>query len=240
VSVLTTISENELVVVVDSILERAELSSQYSELFVDINLLGLLKSKKNQVIFGRRGTGKTHLLGRLKEHYRDTFAETKTLPVFIDGRNIAHRAVTADSNVAISLLISYRRFLDSLITSIEEFMQDSLTLNIFEKIWPNAKKQKAERVNKTLHDLKDIIRLGQVEHGTGKVVAQSSQQQATSNKEQLDFDMKLAAGIKDLADTNATLKAVLANSSSRVSEDSIKVVYEGLTVMNFVAISQGL
>lgn len=84
------IPDEELHKAVVSIPERIEQSGEYSKLFFDANILISLFQKKNQVVFGRRGTGKTHLLGTLKEYYRDKFPQKRILPIFINGKEISN------------------------------------------------------------------------------------------------------------------------------------------------------
>lgn len=235
------ISYSDLEKAVVSVNERVELSGRFSELFADANILNLLNQNKNQVIYGRRGAGKTHLLGRLKEYHRDTFSEKKIIPVFIDGRVIAHKSVIAEINSAISLLISYRRFLDVVITDLERWMRDSVTLNAFEKIWPGGKKkQKIEGVMVALTRLKERVRFGQVEFGQGKVTSEIIDKQTEESTNQLGLDIKFATELKKLAASNAGFAVGLSNTSSQNAEEAMKVVYEGLTIINFEEISKGL
>lgn len=236
-----SISNDELEEAVASIYERVELSGQFSKLFADTNMLSLLIQKKNQVIFGRRGTGKTHLLGRLKEYYRDTFSENKILPIFIDGRTIVHKAIIDEVNPGISLLVSYRRFLDAVIAAIDDFIEDAITLSAFEKLWPvGGKKHKLDRIKEILMDLKKLIRFGKVEIGPGEVVSEVTHKRMVTTKAQIGLDAKVVAGVKKLAEAKAGFEAGLSKASSKSAEDLMKVVYEGLTVINFADISEGL
>jgi Cdc6-like AAA superfamily ATPase len=83
--------------------ENIEKVDNLSELFVDVNVLGRLAQRKNQVIFGRRGTGKTHILVSLKEHYLNSFDNNKILPIYINAKSIADDATNAESNPGFSV-----------------------------------------------------------------------------------------------------------------------------------------
>src|SRR6266566_2431009 len=103
------LSYDELLKGVDRIRERVETVENFTELFADANVYQSLIPLKHQVVTGRRGTGKTHILGRLKEHYRDNFASDRILPVYIDATKIAHVAVAVDPDPTTVLLIWFRR-----------------------------------------------------------------------------------------------------------------------------------
>jgi ABC-type branched-subunit amino acid transport system ATPase component len=48
---------------------RAEDIGRYGELFVDPNVIDSVRNNVNQVVFGKRGSGKTSLLGYLTESF---------------------------------------------------------------------------------------------------------------------------------------------------------------------------
>ncbi len=51
--------------------ERAEDLDTLVETFVDSGIIELVYNTNNQVIYGRRGTGKTHVLRFLEARFRD-------------------------------------------------------------------------------------------------------------------------------------------------------------------------
>ncbi|MEQ1666232.1 MAG: hypothetical protein ABL927_12750, partial [Bdellovibrionales bacterium] len=59
--------------------ERHPDSPIVNELYVDFNLIGRLKANKNEIINGRRGTGKTHLLRAFEQDERLTNMKSQTL-----------------------------------------------------------------------------------------------------------------------------------------------------------------
>lgn len=79
--------------------KRAEKASEeiLVETFVDTApLFALLATQNNQVIYGRRGTGKTHALKVLSEHVEQKF---KSIPVFLDMRTIgSNGSIYADGS----------------------------------------------------------------------------------------------------------------------------------------------
>ena len=108
---------------------RPQLNSEeldaYRPYFVDINLLEKINNNTSQLIVGRRGTGKTHLLGAFHELIRDD--HPTQMSVMISINEVAPRArvydpsqspVTETQRVAQSLFESdlhvfFDRFLDA-------------------------------------------------------------------------------------------------------------------------------
>ena len=120
-------------------------------------------------------------------------------------------------------------------------MEDSVALNTFERIWPGGKKkQKIEKVKNELTRLKERVRFGQIEFGQGKATSELADKQTASSTSQLGFDIKVSTELKKLAESNIGFAAGLSNASAESAEESMKVVYEGLTIINFEEISKGL
>jgi len=61
---------------------RSELHRNYSDLFVDHDQLAVLERPEWQVVFGRRGTGKTLLLGMQRERANERLADDRVLHIF--------------------------------------------------------------------------------------------------------------------------------------------------------------
>jgi hypothetical protein len=237
----TSITHESLASAVAAIAERVELSGHYSELFVDANLLERMVPAKNQAVFGRRGTGKTHLLGRLQEYYRDSYGEQKILPVLVDGRNLATKAVVPNATDVISLLITYRRLLEAILDAIEKFTQDEVTLTVFERIWPvNKRRQKLPRIREEIAWLRSLVRFGTTEIGPGKVTIRQEDKAEVRSSRQIAVDVKLAATATDLLGSKAQLDAGMARGSNKSAADNMTSIYEGLTVIDFAGVSAGL
>ncbi len=66
---------------------RSEEHKRYLDLFVDFGHLEQLQSKSWQLIFGRRGTGKTHLLGALNEQSSKNLADTRILWLYFSAQD---------------------------------------------------------------------------------------------------------------------------------------------------------
>lgn len=67
--------------------ERNE-SSKYLEIYAKKETISSIDNIQNQVIYGRRGTGKTHLLKAFEEELNNKFIDEKKFSVYIDLRKL--------------------------------------------------------------------------------------------------------------------------------------------------------
>jgi hypothetical protein len=80
------------------ILQRSERQEDYEKVvdsFVDTGIVDQINNSNNQIIYGRRGTGKTHLLRYLQQKILD---EPNRMCVYIDCRNLGSSTQFTDVN----------------------------------------------------------------------------------------------------------------------------------------------
>ena len=65
--------------------ERAEDRAALVATFVDPGIINLVHNYNNQIIYGRRGTGKTHVLRVLEDRFLE---EERTVAAYIDARTL--------------------------------------------------------------------------------------------------------------------------------------------------------
>jgi len=75
--------------------ERAEDLERLVATFVDSGILGLVDNSKNQVIYGRRGTGKTHLLRVIEARFG---ADETTVVTYLDARTLGSSELFTDTD----------------------------------------------------------------------------------------------------------------------------------------------
>lgn len=79
---------------VSNSLRSEDIRENYLELYAG-DILNQVHSIRNQIIYGRRGTGKTHLLKALEELFNKSRHSDYVYPIYIDLRNVA--TVKADT-----------------------------------------------------------------------------------------------------------------------------------------------
>src|ERR1700683_531794 len=91
----------ELQKAVASILQRSEKQRDLQKLvgsFVDVGILPQLLNNNSQIIYGRRGTGKTHLLSVLVSELKK---DSQKAVVYIDARTLGSTSQFSDRNIEI-------------------------------------------------------------------------------------------------------------------------------------------
>jgi len=97
------VEDEELKRAVSRILQRSERQDDLQKLlgtFVDVGILPQLENNNNQIFYGRRGTGKTHVLRVLGSKLSDNPANTV---VYIDARTLGSTAQFSDPSVPLSV-----------------------------------------------------------------------------------------------------------------------------------------
>lgn len=97
------LSSADVVLAVSRILQRSERQEDLSKLigtYVDVGILPQLDNDNHQIIYGRRGTGKTHVLKVLEKQLRDAAMNTV---VYIDARTLGSSAQYLDPGAPMHL-----------------------------------------------------------------------------------------------------------------------------------------
>lgn len=90
------IQDKEMMQAVSQILQRSDKQEDLQKLlhtFVDVGVLPQLLNRNNQILYGRRGTGKTHAFRVLAERLRE---DPKSTVVYIDARTLGSTSQFAD------------------------------------------------------------------------------------------------------------------------------------------------
>lgn len=119
---------------------RAEynISNNYLDYYAGQETLEKVGSIKYQVLYGRRGTGKTHLLKALQEKLID--AEEKYLPVYIDLR--AYKPMLANNNDLYYALILFQEIIVEILKSVYENIEYLYKEYLEDKAFIENKKRK--------------------------------------------------------------------------------------------------
>lgn len=97
------LSDSILMKAVASIKQRSEKQPDIAKLvesFVDVGVLTQLNHSNSQIIFGRRGTGKTHVLSVLGQELRKIDRNTV---VYIDARNLGSTSQFTDDSISLKV-----------------------------------------------------------------------------------------------------------------------------------------
>lgn len=132
--------------------ERSDLEN-YLKIYADKNIISRLDNNNNQVIFGRRGTGKTHLLFAYEKFIIDKNVEAiSKFPIYIDLRKFLPLfSLNSSPNIETSIII-----FQSLLNEIVNQITDNSKYIFGIKEYGVKTKAEEERINKIQLLLKSI------------------------------------------------------------------------------------
>lgn len=118
------IQDQHIVKAVSRILQRSERQVDREKIvrtFVDIGILPQLNNLNNQILYGRRGTGKTHVLKVLKSRLEQ---EENVATVYIDSRTLGSTAQFSDPTVPLEkrCLALFRDILSPIYNALLEYI----------------------------------------------------------------------------------------------------------------------
>jgi hypothetical protein len=105
---------------------RSEQHGNYLGLFVDTGHLHLLRNPDWQVVYGRRGTGKTFLLGVLQEEAARSLTESRIMSIFVTAQDCLVSPVGREVPDKIRALGYFQTFIELLTDRVAESV-DRLT-----------------------------------------------------------------------------------------------------------------
>jgi len=141
--------------------DRAEDITNPTATYVDTVFLASLQNSRNQVIFGRRGTGKTHLLRRLQDELFAHFDELRIIPVYIDGATLEGSISPHNDPAAISLAL-YVELLRRTVSELSLFIHDQIRPGIIDRLFFGPKQGLLSQVRDTVSRLDILLTQGKV------------------------------------------------------------------------------
>lgn len=99
-----------------------------------------IDNRNNTVIYGRRGSGKTHLLKALQENILNRFADDRNFPVYIDARRIVPLVPSSESSPEINSILIFKYLMQELSHNLAANIDTIYELNQFDKSSSFSKK----------------------------------------------------------------------------------------------------
>ena len=114
---------------VSKISERSEKQAEVDKIrasFVDTGVIGQLDNNNSQILFGRRGTGKTHALKYLEESLK---RDSKGCVVYIDCRTLGSTAQFSDESIALPrrCLMLFKDMLEPIFSELYSWIISNFT-----------------------------------------------------------------------------------------------------------------
>jgi Cdc6-like AAA superfamily ATPase len=223
---------------VTTLADRAEEITNPTATYVDTAFLATLLNKRNQIIFGRRGTGKTHLLRRLQDELFTRFSELRMVPAYIDGATLEGSISPYNDPAAIALGL-YVELLRRAVRELSLFINGQLRPGLLDRILPNTKRDQLGQVRDMASRLDRLL-------GQGKV-RMLPMGEATSEFENLDEAVsrrRLAAGgnaaatLSDPRSVGIKLEASIEKDLTKTSTQLTTRKVAGETYLPFADVTE--
>lgn len=205
------IQDQELTKAVAAIPQRSERQQDLQKLigaFVDVGILPQVQNGNNQIIYGRRGTGKTHILRVLSSNLKSR----KGAACYIDARTLGSTAQFTDNTISLTTRCTalFRDILGEVHSSLLDFIVSSGS--------PGA--------NRTLEDLDEFARVITEPHSTrapqsavNRVVEKKSDGAVTETS--LSVGVESSAKLSLSTSRSSAVEAERSVSYAITSEDKI-------------------
>jgi hypothetical protein len=146
---------------VSRLADRAEELADPTATYVDTAFLVTLANGRNQVVFGRRGTGKTHLLRRLGDELAGRFGELRIVPAFVDGAALGGSAAVYRDPAAIALGL-YVELVRVVVRQLSLFISGQVRPGLAERLLAGARRGQLAQVRDAAGRLDGLLSGGKV------------------------------------------------------------------------------
>lgn len=140
---------------------RSEQHAHYTDLFVDHHQLQHLRALDWQVIFGRRGTGKTFLLGMLHEEAKQALHEHRTLSVMLTAQDFTASPVGVDLDDKLRGLGYFQQFIELLAKEVVDATERVLGEPQLLDVLTGRRKRAQDRIEELAIEVLEFAQNGQ-------------------------------------------------------------------------------
>ncbi len=184
------IQDNEVRVIVNKLTDllRAEkIDDNCEKLYVGDEIIDSINNQQNQVIYGRRGSGKTILLRTFQEKLISSYDDKKWIPIYLDLRKILPLISSGIEDKSLTSVLLFKHLIIELFNSIIENIKFIFFLSDFSNISNVLEKTKSEAFFNVLDTLNLhiqgslISKLGDIEFSEEEIVKIAASLNIASN-----------------------------------------------------------
>jgi hypothetical protein len=216
-------------------LRAEDLSADAARAFVDTAFLATLRVDRHQVIYGRRGTGKTHLLLGLAEACRTGRTDEPALPVLLDGDGLWKAAQLLDVPPQINALSLYVESMRELARQLHETVIGKIPTPLFDQLmdsWPARRRADAKVRFERLNELLQV--------GEARYLPRGQASKETTRLDEVSRDGSAEAKVDVIKPNSVGLKlAASVAKKLKVSRQELTRI-EGQTILPLDAVARQL
>jgi len=207
--------------------------------FVRIIDFGALSSSNTQIVYGRNGTGKSHLFKAFYEYCESNFEHNKVLPIYVDCRNLHLGNDFKDININQLILRFYRYFIRKIIDELKAFSTKVITPSLSSNIYLGESGERKKKIDESIDKLYSIISLGTIEESINEYSRKVESQKVDSKS--IGGKIGGSGRLSTLA-SEAKLEGEfgLAGEWTRAIKQDIQLIYNGLAVIEYDRVRNGL
>ena len=178
--------------IVTQLATRAEDLTDLDGTFVETIFPEMIEARQHQIIYGRRGAGKTHLLRRVELRLRDSFIEGGIFPVYVNGSQLSQEISIVSPDPATVALAIYVQLMQHIGAEIRRFVEKLNQANFWDRIVGGKKTQTAKQADAIATVLEESLTSGQVRLlPAGEVSDEATTLAETSKNSSLGASIKL-------------------------------------------------
>jgi hypothetical protein len=139
---------------------RSETHRDYRELFVDLNQIDLLDTPDWQVIYGRRGTGKTFMLSMMDQRVNEQLETTRSLSLLITAQDCLASPVGITVDDRTRALAYFQRFVEILGDKLADHAEELLGKPTFLDGISGARKRTIDKIDTAVVEMLELTQSG--------------------------------------------------------------------------------
>lgn len=153
----------------NSIRAERNVAGSLLDIYADVAIIERLNNRNNQIIYGRRGSGKTHLLLALAEVIeQNNDSDSSTISVYIDLRKVLPLVTEHDETKLETSVLIFQHIINELISGLSLAIPKifSIGFTLFKDSRTSIKEEQIRSISKMLNlefNGKEFNRLGNVE-----------------------------------------------------------------------------
>ncbi len=230
-----SISKTDIIDAINSIKFRFEKQpTEIADLesFVPIVDFNNLSASNTQIIYGRNGTGKTHLLKAFCRYCKNNYTKNKILPVYIDFKELQLGPVLPEIEVHDLIIRFYKLFIRKIIEHLKVFSDEVITVSLLDKIFKGDNQKKKNEISINFDKLESLINLSEIEELTQEYVREIEVGKEGSSK---ISGQTILSGSVSLIKQKAEMSSKIDLSAEELEKqkETLSIVYKGLAVLDY-------
>lgn len=215
---------------------RAEHLRNASSTFAPTIFLEALRPPKDQIVYGRRGTGETHLFRRLEAEYPpDEFERHRTIIILIDATSLSADSYGELPAPQVTALDLFSQLVKRISGEISNFLSTQLDPSRLERTLGKGKARQLTAARRTAISLTRLIETGEVHY---LPVGEASQTTKTLRETVVDSGLQSEINLADLHAFAVKLKASAGARRSTSNQNMNTVEISGRSYLPFVEIAK--